>query len=178
MRKMWGIVAVAAALALVATWYFASPWYTLSRMKAAANAQDGAAFSAFVDFPALREDMKVEMAERLKAEARSQGGELGGLGSAFGLALAAPLVDTLVSPAAIRLAFASRGALQEEAGDAARPPGLRLAAEPVLERRGLSEFLLTSRDQPGSGMVFRRHGLGWKLAGVELPPPGRADPVR
>jgi hypothetical protein len=42
----------------------------------------------------------------------------------------------------------------------------------VIVRRGLSEFLVASKQQPKGGLVFKRHGLSWKLSGVDLPPRG------
>jgi hypothetical protein len=37
-------------------------------------------------------------------------------------------------------------------------------------RRGFSEFLVASKQRPTSGLVFKRHGLSWKLSGVDLAP--------
>ena len=50
---------------------------------------------------------------------------------------------------------------------------LRLPDDPVIVRRGFSEFLVASKQQPKSGLVFKRHGLSWKLSGVDLPPKRR-----
>jgi hypothetical protein len=49
---------------------------------------------------------------------------------------------------------------------------LRLPDDPMIVRRGFSEFLVASEQQPKSGLVFKRHGLSWKLSGVDLPPIG------
>jgi hypothetical protein len=46
---------------------------------------------------------------------------------------------------------------------------LRVPDDPVIVRHGFSEFLLASKRQPESGLVFKRHGLSWKLSGVHLP---------
>jgi hypothetical protein len=47
---------------------------------------------------------------------------------------------------------------------------LRVPDDPVIVRRGFSEFLVASKQQPKSGLVFKRHGFSWKLSGVDLPP--------
>jgi hypothetical protein len=47
---------------------------------------------------------------------------------------------------------------------------LRVPDDPVIVRRGFSEFLVASKQKPKSGLVFKRHGLSWKLSGVDLPP--------
>ena len=39
----------------------------------------------------------------------------------------------------------------------------------AIERDGLNAFRVRGRDRAKGALVFRRHGLGWKLAGVDLP---------
>ena len=144
MRTSRAALLAAALLALVAAgWWFGSPWWTLWRMREAAQAGDADSLAAYIDFPALR------------ASTRAQLGPLGGL-------LARPAVDALVSPEALRLALLHRRDGGGEAG------GLDLT------RTGPSEFRL----RRGKGdLVFRRHGLGWKLAEVG-PPQRRATSAR
>lgn len=142
-------IAAGALLALTAAgWWFASPWWTLWRMREAAAAGDSGALAAYIDFPALRASTKAQLSPRL-----------GGLGSA----LARPAVDALVSPAALRLAL-----LKPRRGEAR-------AGELELIRTAASEFRLHRQGSAGGkgDLVFRRHGFGWKLAEVRIaPPPG------
>lgn len=79
----------------------------------------------------------------LRASTRARLGPLG--------PLARPAVDALVSPAALRLALGARGGRGGGAG------------EVELARTGINEFRVR---RGGRDLVFRRHGLGWKLAGV------------
>jgi hypothetical protein len=138
MRKSRTIALVAAFLALFAAgWWFGSPWWTLWRMREAAQAGDANSLAAYIDFPALRASTRARLGPRL-----------GPLGSA----LARPAVDALVSPAALRLALLSRS----EGG----APG-----EVELVRTGAGEFRV---EHGGRDLVFRRHGLGWKLEEVRL----------
>jgi hypothetical protein len=163
----WTIAAIAMAVIAAAGWYFGSPPYTLSRMKSAAEAGNSDALAGYVDFPALREDLKAELMAKMAAEARKDTSGFGGLGLAFGSAMIGPLVDGFVSPAGLRAAFIAKR------NDAAKPKPagpVQVADKPVIKRRGLSEFLLASEEEPNSGLVFTRHGLGWKLSGVDMPP--------
>ena len=83
--------------------------------------------------------------------------------------MTAPLVDRLVTPAGMRAALTAK---RDEALTKAAPQvasGLRVPDEPVIVRRGFSEFLVASKEQPSSGLVFKRHGLSWKVSGVDLP---------
>jgi hypothetical protein len=132
------LIAALFLLALPAGWWFGSPWWTLWRMREAAAAGDAATLAGYIDFPAVRASAKAQLRPRL-----------GPLGSA----LARPAVDALVSPAALRLALMKRR-------DGRSAAGLGMV------RTGASEFRL--RRDGGSDLVFRRHGLGWKLSEVRI----------
>ena len=165
----WKIAAVAATLIVIASgalWYFESPAWTLKGMKDAAQSRDADALNVYIDYPALRDSLKAELMTRMMDEAQKDKSGLGTLGMALGSAMMGPMIDGLVSPAGMRAALlASR---QENAPPAAS--ALHVPKEPVIVRRNFSEFLVTAKDQPNSGLVFRRHGLSWMLSGVELPP--------
>ena len=67
--------------------------------------------------------------------------------------LAGPAADALVSPTALRLALGRGRAGSGEPGKVERV------------RTGASEFRI---ERGGRDLVFRRHGLGWKLAEIRL----------
>jgi hypothetical protein len=165
----WKIAAVAAALIVIASsalWYFESPLWTLKGMKDAAQSHDAEALNAYIDYPALRDSLKAELMARMTAEARKDKSGFGALGLAFGSAMMGPMIDGLVSPAGMRAALlASRYDKEPPAASA-----LHVPKKPVIVRRNFSEFLVTAKDQPNSGLVFKRHGVSWMLSGVELPP--------
>ena len=167
------VAALAAAALIIApgvTWYLASPGWTLHQIKAAADANDPDALNAYIDYPALREDLKAEIVGQMTAEAEKHKSRLGGLGLAIGTAMIGPVIDGLVTPAGMRAALvAKRDQAQTKAAPQAAS-ALRVPVDPVIVRRGFSEFLVASKQQPKSGLVFKRHGLSWKLSGVDLPP--------
>ena len=132
------LIAAALLIALAAGWWFGSPWWTLWRMREAAAAGDAKAVSAYIDYPALRASTRAQLRERV---------------GPLGAALARPYLDALISPAALRLALMKKG-------DGPSP------AELDMVRTGPSEFRL--RRGGGSELVFRRHGLGWKLEEISL----------
>lgn len=140
MRKGRTFGLAAALLAMLAAgWWFGSPWWTLWRMREAAQAGDSEALAGYVDFPALRASTREQL----------------GLGPVGGL-LAGPAVDALVSPEALRLALGSgRGST----GARGR------ASEVALSRSGADEFRI---ERGGRQLIFRRHGLGWKLEEIRL----------
>ena len=139
-------------------------------MKAAADANDPDALNSYIDYPALREDLKAEIMGQMVAEAKKDKSGFGGLGIAIGTAVIGPVIDGLVTPAGMRAALiAKRDQAQTKAAPRAAS-ALRVPDDPVIVRRGFSEFLVTSKRQPRSGLVFKRHGLSWKLSGVDLAP--------
>jgi len=165
----WRIAAATAALIVIVCgglWYFESPAWTLKGMRDAAQSRDADALDAYIDFPALRESLKTDLMARMMTEARKDKSGFGPLGMAFGSAVLGPMVDGLVSPAGIRAALIANR--QETTG--AVSSALHVPKQPVIVRRNFSEFVVTTKGQPDSGLVFRRHGLSWKLSGVELPP--------
>jgi hypothetical protein len=168
-RGKWKIATVAAVLIIVASgalWYFESPAWTLKGMRDAARSHDADALNAYVDYPALRKSLKAELKARMRAEAQKDKSGFGDLGRALGSVTLGPLLDVLVSPAGMRAALLANS--QENMSPAAS--ALHVPREPVIVRRNFSEFLVTAKGQPNSGLVFKRHGLSWMLSGVELPP--------
>ena len=165
----WRIAAVAAALIVIASsmlWYFESPAWTLKGMKDAAQSHDADALNAYIDYPALRESLKAQLMARMMVEARKDKSGLGVLGVAVGSAMMGPMVDGLVSPAGMRAALLA--STQENMAPAAS--ALHVPEEPVIVRRSFSEFIVTPKNEPNRGLVYKRHGLFWMLSGVELPP--------
>ena len=161
MKKLIVLVAVAALLA--GGWAFASPWWTLHRLRAAAMARDAAAVSSFVDFPALREDIVADMTVAMAAEAAKGGGDaMQALGMGIGMMMVGPLVERFVSPAGVELLLAGE---RTEVFD----PKAVDAFEIV--RDGFSRFRLRSTAGPDkAAVVFTRRGIGWAITGVDLPP--------
>jgi Protein of unknown function (DUF2939) len=159
------------AVLLVGGWYWGSPFWTLRQMRDAAQSKDVDALASHVDFPALREDVKAELTASFMTEMGKDQGGLGGLGKAFGLAMADKMVDGMISPAGLRVMFAGA-----DVADGPQKAGPKLGMDDVeIERSGLSEFRLkstkTGDDKPV--LVFHRDGLSWKLAGIDLPQKGQ-----
>ena len=169
-RTRWGAAVALVVVAAFAGWYFYSPSFTLEQMKAAAEANDSDKFSSYIDFPALREDMKAELTARMMVEAHKDKSGLGSFGMMIGSAMVAPLIDTMVSPAGVRAAFIASEEEKSDTPDNKAMQPLKLSDEPVIERRSFSVFAVSSKNHPNGAMIFKRHGLGWQLSGVELPP--------
>jgi hypothetical protein len=160
--------AVGAFLVVAAT-SFASPWWSLHRLRSAVDRHDAEGVSAQVDFPALRDSVKSQLLGSIARDAGTNA--FAAIGQAFARAVADPLVDAIVSPAGVAAMVehgkVSIGKPTRDAGTpAAEPP--RDKPRYALHYRGWSHFAVTADD--GGSFVFRRDGLwSWKLAGIELP---------
>jgi len=157
--KRVGILLIILAVGLTAGWEFASPWLTLKAMRDAARARDSERLAAYIDFPKLRASVRDELVERIAARAPAPG--LAALTKKIGRKVVRPIVDVIVSPAALRVALLT--APPSKRGASARKCGIN--------RDGLRHFRLRCAKLPhGEGdLMFERRGLGWVLVGAELP---------
>ncbi len=185
MRRKNLIIGGAVLLALVALaggWFYASPGLTVKAMVEAAQENDEARFSSYVDYDALRTDMKSELTTRLQEEAKRDGSAEAKLGLAMGMAMMGPIVDSMVSPKGMKTAFANLAKEQQAAKAEGKGKGEgakgSIPADPEIRRQGLNRFIVTGKDTPDSGLVFERRGLGWKLSGIDLPPLAPKTPAR
>lgn len=166
MRKF--VIAGLALLIAAGAWWYISPYWTLREMQSAAKNGDARQLSKYIDYPAVREDLKGEFRRAVlkQAEASKRNDGVDALGSAFALALIGPMVDALVTPEALQAAFAHR----EQVGAVGKIAKLPEApSDPVIDREGLGRFTVHDRDPSKGSLVFGRSGLGWKLIGFDLP---------
>lgn len=165
------IALIAVPLLLVGGWFWGSPYYTLNQMRDAAKAKDSEALASYVDFPALREDMKSELTAQVMAKSKKDESGFGKLGEMFAHAMVDKLIDGMVSPAGLRVMFAGA-----DVADGPNQSPMQMSVDDIrVEHTGLSTFRLHSAkpNDEKAVLVFHREGLGWKLSGVDLP----AEPV-
>src|SRR4051794_12019385 len=156
--------AAAALIALAAGWYFGSPWWTLWRMREAARAGDVRTLASYVDL----ETMNRGAAAAARAYWRKALEEIPrNVPAARRFAASINRrIAAVDSESQIRLdelrPWLSEIPTAVEKGDRAR-------GYPYIVHRGLDTFEMRYRGagrDTGPLLTFRRHGLGWKLAGV------------
>ncbi|HEY2254939.1 MAG TPA: DUF2939 domain-containing protein [Variovorax sp.] len=185
---------VALLLALAAYWYW-SPFLAVRELQKAAQAGDAVAFNAHVDYPKLRESLKLQLSgllsQRLGAAPESSN-PVAALGGLIGQRLITPMVDALVRPETVMAAMqngrlgppaaappaAPAPAPGDPAPPGAAPPGQTQKARWIIDRQGVDRMTAyvvdaARPDEPDSerlGLVFERSGfVDWKLTGVRLP---------
>lgn len=176
MKKRTATIAAGIAIAAFAVATWASPHWQLYRMHAAVDARDAQALSGYVDFPKLRESVKVEVMRRLGTDspaAAPRSNPFAAFGRAMALAVIDPVVDAAVSPMGV-LAMLEAGDIrvQPEPEGPPSPPadeGRREKLNYDLSYRSWDQVVVERADGGGVAFVLDRHGLwSWKLAGVEL----------
>ncbi len=153
---------LAVVVAVTAYWYW-SPLLVVHQMKEAVRAHDVEAFNSHVDFPALRENMKDDIAGKPGDDALS----------GFGRLLGGVVVDALVRPEAVMFVlehgdFAKkRGNRREERDERDEaPPSGEDKPKWVTERDGVNRYIVRNDK---IALVFVRNGFAdWKLSEFRL----------
>jgi hypothetical protein len=156
--------AVGALIALFLAWHVGSPWWSLSRMRAAARAGDWATVASYMDVEAVRKarmanaDLALRNAlARARAEQTPQ-------------AFARLAEEVEIWKQARRVT--DRELVQEaEETIAFRPEDLiggSLGLTPRIRRTWSGDLVIRHAATPSPGtFVFRRHGLGWRLDAMQ-----------
>lgn len=148
--KRRGIWIAAVLLVLSVAWWFGSPWWTLWRMAGAAEAHDVKRLSGYIDYRAVREDMRARINARIA--------ERGGLRARIGGTLKKAAMGAAIRPEGVRVSFMLSGLGGEE-----KPLG---PGDIWVVRDNFSQFRMLRRDGKGQVLLFRRDWLSWKLAAV------------
>ncbi|RDI96654.1 DUF2939 domain-containing protein [Meiothermus sp. QL-1] len=157
--KRWiGIVALAVLGGGVLYFWF-SPLLALGGLQRAIERKDTRAIERYVDFPAVKEDLKGKLMARMAQEAQKDTSGFGALGLLFAGALIDPLVEALVTPEGLAAIGTGMEPGQAEVG-AVRGWQVR--------RLGFSEVFVHQKGNPDEGLVMRRKGLGWQVVRLEL----------
>jgi hypothetical protein len=115
------IALIVIVVAAVLGYGYASPYVALDRLKRAADARDVATVNEYVDYPALRDSLKLQVTGLLTRRLGHSGNPLAAIGAMIGVALIGPLVDAYATPdgvAALLNGMPPRG----EPGERPPPP--------------------------------------------------------
>ena len=187
-KKIFGYSAIAASV-VTGCYAFASPWLALRDLTQAFEEQDTRKLEKLVDFPELREDIKVttKAAMMKSAAIELEGNPFAAMGIMMANAIVDPIIDQVISPAGLQLFFSagemSGGAdgipenidaiardltPSRDGGEASR--GIEVKTEYV----GINEFEVQVRNadmfNESVSFYMRREGLGgWKVNGIRVP---------
>jgi len=174
MKKTHALAAVAVAAALLALSSYASPYWTLHRMKTAIAEKDADGLSEHIDFPALRTSFKAQMTAMMNqrmGSAESANNPFAAMGQMMGAALIDRMIDAAVTPAGV-MAMMEAGKVKPGARPAPQADG-EAAKERLdysVDYRGWSEVAISTSKQDAGRFILKRTGLwSWQLSALELP---------
>lgn len=189
--RLWPkLVAVALVITagVLAAYLYYSPVMAMRSMQRAIERGDAAALADYVDFPALRENLKNTFTAKLMAgDGKDKQDGMNALVAAFGSLVIGKMVDMMITPEG--LAQMMRGEKPNKDRTAAKagqkkPGRAKVPTEPAttgkqeVERDWRYESwnrVVVSAKEKGSdegpvGLVLQRQGLAaWKLVGIRLP---------
>ena len=193
-KKIFGYPAIAASV-VAGCYAFASPWLALRDLTQAFEDQDIRKIERFVDFPELREDIKVtaKAAMMKSAAIELEGNPFAAMGIMMANAIVDPIIDQVISPAGLQLFFSvgemsgGTDGLPENidaiardlisSGDGGEATSGADAAQDIdlkTEYVGINEFEVQVSNEDilneSFSLYMRREGLGgWKVSGLKVP---------
>ncbi|WP_038055944.1 DUF2939 domain-containing protein [Thermus amyloliquefaciens] len=160
MKARWWL---AVLLPLVLGGYLVlSPYFALRGLQVAIERRDAAALERYVDFPRVREALKADLhAAMVKELERNQENPFAALGVLLAGGLIQAVVDSLLTPEG--LASVGTG---KDPGEV----GLEEVRRWRLKWQGLSRVFVHHRNDPQTGLLMERQGLGWRVVRLVLNP--------
>ncbi|WP_449466982.1 DUF2939 domain-containing protein [Stenotrophomonas humi] len=177
--KKWIIATIVLVALAIGSYVVAGPYLAIRGISNAIEQRDTGKLQRYVDFPALRVNLKAQVNDYL---VRQAGSEM--QSSLFGAVVVGVLgnvtgagVDTLVTPIGVAALLQGDSVWKRATGDTVGgdtwgPPS---PAKPLANTHGryesLSRFTATTRLQDGRELVFvlSRQGLRWRLTNIILP---------
>jgi Protein of unknown function (DUF2939) len=174
-KKFLAIGGITALLIGAGGYLYAEPYLALNGIKSAVEAKNADALSAYIDYPALRGDLKSEVKAAMAAEAAANPGDpQAAMGAALGGAMVDQMIDGIVTPEGVKKMIDAAPAAGAAAAAGGKDPAAEMREsfkDMEIERIGLSEFKLRNPKKPDAAALhFKRDGLSWKLIGIDAPP--------
>ena len=186
---------VVAAIVIAGSYAFVSPWLALKDFAQAFENQDTRKIEKLINFPELREDIKVTAKAALmkSAAVELEGDPFAAMGIMMANAIVDPIIDQIVSPAGLQLLFSAR---EMSGGTDGLPENINTIVKELTsfsdrdesnqetdaaqgieiktDYIGINEFevQVTNSEILGESVsiYMRREGLGkWKVNGIRVP---------
>lgn len=166
------IISIVAVIAFAGGWFYSTPWFAMSGLRDAARDGDKAELSQRIDFPALRESLKVQLTKQIEDEAARSASplEVSAAGSGLAKTFVEGMVDSVITPDSMASLLVSGSLVPKLDGQSQKDIEWRV------KRDGFSTFRAWPEDQTEAepnaatpALVFKRSGLSWRLSAIEIP---------
>lgn len=173
MNKRMMIIVVGVLLAIYVA---ASPYLTVHQMKSAAEKHDGEALSEYIDFPSVRQSLKDQMnamfIKEMAKDEKMQDNPFAVLGSAFVGIMVDKMVDLYVTPAGITQLMSGEKPTATEGDGGNSSSTQKILSDASMSYESPDKFVVKvkGRTNEEGKFILRRHGIGWKLTEIIIPP--------
>jgi len=176
-KKVTYGIALTVIATVVGVWFYFTPYIAANNMKSAAEANDSATLSSYINFPSLKESLKANFNAMLATEVvkSKEGNPFEALGAALAAAFINPMIDALVTPESLTMMMqGNKPDIEKGKPGTDKKPSEPSDTEMTMGYESFDRFAVSVRkkgdtDAPVT-FVFHREGLlTWKLASLRLP---------
>lgn len=169
----------------VAGAWLASPYLAIHEIRSGARERDSDKIIRYIDFPAVREDLKAQMigivTRKMQSDPDMAANPFAGLAAVIVVPMVNSMIDAYVTPSGVKgmLYATAPGRTQPPSGNPLEsvlqqlPPELNDTLSGAnLSYNGFNRFIVTSKASAGRTIRFRFNRLGfadWRLVSIELP---------
>jgi hypothetical protein len=162
-------ISILLAITLFGTWLFFTPYLAVNSMRSAAEAGDASKLASYVDFPALKENLKTSISAKISEAAKDQQSFFG---AAIAMAIVNPLIDSLVTPSSLTMMM--KGEKPSFDGKSSKSSKSQSDADILMSYDGINRFIVTikkknEKEKP-LRLIYNRDGIfSWKLTAIDIP---------
>ena len=178
MRKLIAILVIIAFI--FAGLYYASPYWTVYNMAKYVKAGNGKAVLKYIDLPSLKENLKIQLKQKILEEARKSGKTEDTMAAAFGMALIDPIVDAMLTESSVVALLSGtynqnkQDKATHRAEESKRTTGEKCKPIYTTHYGSLSVFILEVgntcvKDNRVNLILERRGPFSWKVVNIVLP---------
>jgi Protein of unknown function (DUF2939) len=179
-QRSWILVGVAAAAVIGVFGYALSPFLAFNNLRDAAKTGNRDRLEQVVDFPAVRENLKSQIAaglmKSMSADPEMLNNPFAAIGALLAPAITDRMVDSIVTPDGIALMLGqgkvSKPGEEPRTESASAKDSSNLETTLSYRTRNRFRAELRRRDQPDTtlALTLERRGLfGWKLIRIDIP---------
>jgi len=175
---------VAIVLVMMGGGFYATPYIALHNMQQAAQAKDAAALNEYIDYPAVKESLKLSMnSEMSKALLKNKTDSgMNAFATMFAAAFVNPMIDIVVTPENMAIMLQANMPKALDTNDTSTPnksteKTLDLDRDDIITSKhyqSFDKFVVTIAKKDHTDLPFtfslERNGLfNWKLKGLAIP---------
>jgi Protein of unknown function (DUF2939) len=167
-------LSIAIIFSAISIWFYFTPYLTVRAMKSAVEAKDSSKLSDYIDFPAVKENLKVSLNAKFatKFTKEKDAKPYGAFGTLLAAKLITPMIDALVTPESLAMMMKGEKSQSTKGIDQKKPSDSD--ADITMFYENFDRFVVSVKNKGANeetlGMVFNRDGMfSWKLSSLLLP---------